>query len=434
MAASLVASTQLYPELEAIPSAPPRSTAASTGSSASQLFPVPSWAVRLFSAFPLHVWPEAEVISPTPSPPPVKPTLYVAPHLNRDGKLADPRRTAGDGQRSPGWTSSDPVCLRWQMELLFRGVDFEVEFLDPSQSWGPGRQLPFLHLPPAFQPLSGGAYTSKPASWLGAKGGATVPSLLTPAALPHFLDNHFPYSRPELGETAETNPVWKDWATELESRSWVNLASGRIMAGVMLAVLLSPASAMTLQSQDQPYLSSLFASQLQATFLDDQLRRISALNPKGRSQPTSYLPGWEVGLLGWVGARSTGAGAASDMASSDDDDGLRHADPAVDEERVLDDAVRGLEALGVRTQIELEGGATWILDANRPTQLDAVVFAVVHTVMSLAATPAFAKETAGASSNKQALLRLKAVLEGKPWLINWSRRVWKQMLRDKERR
>ncbi|SPO39849.1 uncharacterized protein PSFLO_05330 [Pseudozyma flocculosa] len=407
MAAAAVATDtepRPYPELEAIPPAPPRSAAASTRSSASSLLPVPNWVVRLFSAFPLHVWPEADVISPAPSPPPRKPTLYVAPHLNRDGTLSPPSQHASTSKETLGWTSSDPTCLRWQLQLLFRGVDFDVEFIDPSQSWGPGGQLPFLHLPPAFQPPSTNASSSS-RSWLGAKRGAVVPSLLTAAALPHFLDNHFPLWRPELGEKADANPLWKDKATELESRTWINLLSGRVMAGV-----------------------------LQTTFLDDQLRRISALNPKARSQPTSRLPGWEVGFLGWVGAHSMGAGAGQDAATGDGEDSLRYAAPVVDENKVVDDAVKGIEALGLRTQADLEGAeGAWMLGASQPTELDALTFAIVHSVMSLSATPAFANASATTDDDRRALLRLKAAIEGKPWLVGWSRRVWKDKVRPKER-
>ncbi len=121
-------------------------------------------------------------------------------------------------------------------------------------------------------------------------------------------------------------------ATKLEARSWESLLKGRIMAGVLLAVLLSPQSAVYAKTDSQPYLSSLLSAHLQNSFYDQQLRRISALNPSASStssstsssastassaHPTSSLPGWEVGFLGWIGATTASATSALSTADLD---------------------------------------------------------------------------------------------------------------------
>ena len=81
---------------------------------------VPRWAAAIFNTFPLHTFPAAKAYSPTTSAPPNKPTLYVAPHLNRDGTLsalhddAEPSATFEDEkapiQQPSGWSSSDPIA------------------------------------------------------------------------------------------------------------------------------------------------------------------------------------------------------------------------------------------------------------------------------------------------------------------------------------
>ncbi|PWY98586.1 hypothetical protein BCV70DRAFT_164952 [Testicularia cyperi] len=429
---------QPYPELEAIPPAPPRSsTSLASSRSRGSIVPMPEWIARLFSTFPLHTYPPAKAASTsTAASPPTRPVLYVAPHLNRDGTLSQPTdldtqvHNGTDTSRlhtRVGWSSSDPISLRWQIELLFRHADFEVQFVDPAHNWGPAKSLPFLHLPPSFQPnhLDGRASSSFRAT----------PSLLPATSLPHFLDNHYPHSKVELGEKPST--PWQDAAASREARTWENLLQGRVMAGVLLAVLLSPQSATYLEQTQQPYLSSLLSSQLQNTFLDQQLRRIAALNPaassnatgivSSASQPTTRLPGWEVGFSAWVGASR--ASAASSLASGDldargggDTVGAAFASASVDQDKVIEDAVTSLRAFADRTEATLnQDGSGFLLNATRPTSLDALAFACVHTVLSLAATPQAQQQ----SSGNQALVQLKQVLDESPWLVNWSRSIWK---------
>ncbi|CBQ72240.1 conserved hypothetical protein [Sporisorium reilianum SRZ2] len=427
---STTTSTHDYPELENIPPAPPRSTLTSTDRTRSRL--VPKWAAAIFSTFPLHTYPAATAYSPTTSAPPVKPTLYVAPHLNRDGTLSsvhddDDDDDDGDhvnekafAQPSPaGWSSSDPIALRWQMELLFRDVDYEVRFIDPSHNWGPAKSMPFLHLPPRFR-------------------SNTPSSLLSATEIPHLIDHFYPASRPELGEKDAS--AWNDSTTKLEARSWENLLKGRIMAGVLLAVLLSPQSAAYSRTHSQPYLSSLLSAHLQNSFFDQQLWRISALNPSASSSssahPTAALPGWEVGFLGWIGATTASAASALSTADLDsrgggDTPGAALASPSVDQDKVVEDAVDGLRALAARTKAQLSESSTelqLLLGAQRPTSLDALAFSVIHTVLTLAATPQSQESAAN-----EPLRKLKEVLDESPWLAAWSRKVWKKYVKDLDR-
>ena len=428
-------STQDYPELEAIPPAPPRSALSSTGARSSPL--VPRWAAAIFNTFPLHTFPAAKAYTPTPSAPPVKPTLYVAPHLNRDGTLSAAHDDISNidsnekeiNQQSRGWSSSDPIALRWQMELLFRQVDFDVRFIDPSHNWGPAKSMPFLHLPPRFRPVKG-----------------VSSSLLSAVEIPHLIDNYYPTSRPELGEKADS--AWQDDLTKLEARSWENMLKRRIMAGVLLAVLLSPQSAVYARADSQPYLSSLLSAQLQNSFFDQQLRRISALNPSASlsltpssggassAQPTTSLPGWHVGFLGWIGA--TTASAASALSTSDldsrgggDTPGAALASPSVDQDKVIDDAVAGLRAFAARTKAQLSESSSeplFLLGAQKPTSLDALAFSIVHTVLTLAATPQSQDQLAN-----EPLRRLKQVLDECTWLVTWSRNMWKTYVKHLDR-
>lgn len=329
-----------------------------------------------------------------------------------------------------GWSSSDPIALRWQMELLFRGVDFDVRFIDPSHNWGPAKSMPFLHLPPRFRHSSS-------------------PSLLTALEIPHVIDNYYSASRPELDKTEDS--TWPDQATKLEARSWQSLLKGRIMAGVLLAVLLSPQSAVYAKTDSQPYLSSLLSAHLQNSFYDQQLRRISALNPSASTtssstsssastassaQPTTSLPGWEVGFLGWIGATTASATSALSTADLDsrgggDTPGAALASPSVNQDKVIADAVSGLGALAARTKAQLNQGSTelqFLLGAQKPTSLDALAFSVIHTVLTLAATP-----QAQDSAANEPLSKFKEVLDESAWLVGWSRSMWKTYVRDLDR-
>lgn len=437
-----MAAVHEYPELENIPPAPARSRLSSPSATQARL--VPRWAAALFSTFPLHTYPAAKAYSPTTTPPPAKPTLYVAPHLNRDGTLSalhDDRDCLGmnvgtDGkafqQAAPrGWSSSDPIALRWQMELLFRRVDFDVRFIDPTHNWGPAKSMPFLHLPPRFR-------------------SNTSSSLLSALDIPHLIDNYYPASRLELGETKTS--ACSDASTKLEARTWQSLIQGRIMAGVLLAVLLSPQSAAYVKADSQSYLSSLLSAHLQNSFFDQQLRRVSALNPSASTasssssasastssssaQPTTALPGWEVGFLGWIGATTASAASALSTADLDsrgggDTTGAALASPSVDQDKVIADAVAGLRALAARTKAQLSQNSSeslFLLDAQRPTSLDALAFSVIHTILTLSATPQSQDGTAN-----EPLTKLKEVLDECSWLVGWSRQIWKKYVRNLDR-
>ncbi|PWN52731.1 hypothetical protein IE53DRAFT_311501 [Violaceomyces palustris] len=475
-----------YPELEDIPEAPPRRSTFSGNTSSSSsspkdkrkaptssFFPIPLWASKVFSSFPLHSWEAARVISPPLTLPPIKPRLYVAPPLTRTSPLLPPTKTAsstpsplsttGQAERK-GWASSDPTCLRWQIEFLFRGVDFDVEFIHPNDSWGPGGGvLPFLHLPPSFQPPT--LIGARSSSTFGPSSKGSIPSVLGGPELAHFLENHYPLDRPELdgqgGKAHESggSQGWRDRLEEVESRSWSNLLEGRVMAAVLLANLLSSPQTEGEETSDgqkrRPYLSSVLASRMQTTHLDRELARISVLSGQGAKEATSRLPGWEVGLLGWIGAVSSsnlgggGGGAAGGIGEEEGEDrsllfGFGGASAAgVEEALVVERGVSGIRAVLDRMEeylrlpssspsaSSLPSSTTsgWMLGCRRPSALDALLFSIVHTVMTLSA----ASRVEENEEEEPVLKSLREAIEAKEGLlVEWSRRVWRQFVKPRE--
>lgn len=228
-----------YPELDAIPAATPRPAISRAHSSLS--VPIPSWARALFARFPLHTWEPAQP-APLASSPPTKPILYVAPpHPPRAGPSA-----TGD-KAAQGWASRDASSLEWQVELLFRGFDFDCAYIEEKEAWGPGGEsraqkrksvphrliavaewvwlhryagtLPYLHLPPSAQ------------SRAGARGGG---ALVSARALPQWIETHAPIVKPELGQSNENgDDGYPDEKTREEAKAWASLVEGKLMAAVV---------------------------------------------------------------------------------------------------------------------------------------------------------------------------------------------------------
>jgi hypothetical protein len=83
--------------------------------------PVPDFVARLFSAFPLHVFPAAACHPPLPAP--SARAQLVVPRPRRDLRARD----------APG----DVAALRWLVEAELRGVQLEVVELDFAEdAWG----------------------------------------------------------------------------------------------------------------------------------------------------------------------------------------------------------------------------------------------------------------------------------------------------------
>lgn len=99
-----------------------------------------------------------------------------------------------------------------------------------------------------------------------------------------------------------------------------------------------------------------------------------------------------------------------------------------DEEGIVEDAVQGLRAvagrMGKNTIEEPAGG--WFLGASQPTGLDALLFAVLHTILSLP----------GATGN-QVVQRLRAAVQGEGdekagVLAAWAKRVYGKWVKERE--
>lgn len=347
-----------YPELEDIQPAPPRTRPARwTG------VPMPDVVRRLFRQFPRHVWPPAQAVlsDDDAGRVPKRLVLHVTPALPH---------------AENAWASADPVCLRWQMELLFRGASFDCEPATDTY-WSPDGQWPVAELPPSER--------------MPRQGGTSQPPLLGSAALPHYVDNYFPFTRRE----ADEKPLWPD-NTEEEVLLWQNLLEGRIMAGVLLACLqagvYAPAPGPT------PLLRRWFSGILPGETTAEQaaLARLARLSSSGASpsslaavfgrdfmadtrNPLALVPGYSVDWVGFLSGQTDHS--APDPATADYvPAGLR-----IDRDAILRDAVEALEA--VATRLEAQGAphsdATWFLGASRPSQLDALLFAILYTLDTL---------------------------------------------------
>lgn len=236
--------TSSYPDLDKIPASGPVIPPSSTAGSSSR---VPRWARAIFSRFPLYEWPAAQIIDTTYEPPPSKPILYIAPGHPLPASL----RAAAPLQKSAsrdvgvlpgrGWASADPTCLRWQMELVFRGFDFDVRQIEPLDSWGPGphNRLPYLRLPPSFQ-------VSAPPPRPGGSSSRYLTSLVGADDLPRWVENHAPWKkdRVELREKQSPDTKGKGKMTEdpviaAEIKTWISLLSTDLIAGVVSALLFT---------------------------------------------------------------------------------------------------------------------------------------------------------------------------------------------------
>lgn len=320
---------------------------------------------RLFRQFPRHVWPPAQAVlsDDDAGRVPKRLVLHVTPAL---------------AHSENSWASADPVCLRWQMELLFRGASFDCE---PATEmyWTPDGQLPVAELPPG--------------ECMPRQGGTSQPPLLGSAALIHYVDNYLPFSRPETDEKT----IWPDTAAG-EVLLWQNLLEGRIMAGVVLACLRAgvyappPTQAPLLRR----WLSGVLPGEVSAE--QAALARLARLSTSGASpsslvavfgrdpladtrNPLALVPGYSVDWVGFLSGNTDHS--APDPATSD------YVPPGlhINQDAIIHDAVEALEAVAMRLEAHSapEGGDMWFLGASRPTQLDALLFSVLYTLATLPA-------------------------------------------------
>ncbi|CAD6884575.1 unnamed protein product [Tilletia controversa] len=422
--------------------------------SSATTFTTPAWLTRFLSNFPLHTYPASTSASTSTAL--TTPTLYVVP----------PHPSS-----APTWASADPRCLRWQLELLFRTrsnstTDINVVFLDPRTEdvvWGPGGQLPFLHLPTS---PSGTTSARNPAG-----------NLVGVAGLQHWADNYHPYpwDRPELGEKADASPSsarpYPSEALKLEAQSWITLLETNVLAGLLMQLLTMPALPPR-PSQQPALLTRLLASSLlpSALYRLSLLRRLSYLTPLHPTSHPSPLPAF----LSWLGAvefshpfslpggadaekNSTALIGKSELEREEIiGDRARAGDwrscrSERDEAKVLELALRegsgsaldllssaceAIEAVGVRFEADGEGAERkWALDAESPAPLDALLFSLLHTILSLpvdhahTVAPSTKLGEGGEDDDPAYVLRaparsLREAIERHPVLLKWTRRVW----------
>ncbi|KAE8231157.1 hypothetical protein CF326_g3830 [Tilletia indica] len=424
--------------------------------SPSSTLAAPKWLANFLSNFPLYTYPAPASTSTSASTSVTTPTLYVVPPHPSSALT---------------WASADPRCLRWQLELLFRArskdsTNINVVFIDPRTEdfvWGPGGQLPFLHLP-----ISASTSTS-----------TRNPSghLVGVAGLQHWADNYHPYAwdRPELGEKDDTSASsarpYASEALKLEAQSWVTLLETKVLAGLLMQLLSLPALPPR-PSQQPALLTRLLASSLlpSALYRLSILRRLSYLTPLHPTSHPSPLPAF----LSWLGAvefshpfslpgggdsekeRSAIMGKSElereeiigDRARAGE---WRSCRSERDEAKMLELALRegsgsyvdlltgaceAIEAIAVRFEADGEGAEQkWALNAESPAPLDALLFSLLHTILSL---PVVHAHTAASSTKlgeggedddpaytlPAPARTLRDAIERHPVLLKWTRRVW----------
>ena len=352
---------------------------------------MPEFIRKLFTSFPLHEWPSAQAGTAEPELEKVseKPTLYVA--------------TKWPGQ----WASADPVCLRWQMELLLRGTDFDVVALDDVY-WAPEGNAPFLQLAP-----------SQRASMEGTE---RLPGLVGMAGIPHFVENHYPLDRPELEEKS----VWPSEEVKHESIAWRTLLYGRLTAGALLLALQSNVFAP--KEASEPLLRSVLAPLMpgEATLEQRELGRVVQLASAGASyqsvnavfgsdsladqrNPLSVVPGYTVDFVGVFSG-------TSQQKAQDEDLEEPPLSLQINQDAILEQATHALHACAARLDADLKHNPdAWMLGASRATSLDCLLFAAVHTILM---TP---HDSLGANSS------LRLAVDRHPSLVSYIERLRKKL-------
>ena len=343
------AETGARTELQDIPPAPPSSSFARRTT-----IPMPDVIRRLFKQFPLHVWPPAESggswsqVEGASRPA----TLYIIP------------------PKEPGtWASADPVSLRWQMEFVVRGVPVHCEPLYDAY-WSPEHTTPFAQV----DTESHGA------------------QLLGESSLQRYMDHYYPLVRPELEEKS----VWPDHVQD-EVILWMNLLEQRVMCGLLLACIRSGTYTPPSQSASllRRWLAPLFPGEMspeQGAFA--RLARLSAAGASPSSlaavfgrdylsdvrNPLTLVPGYSVDWVGFLSGTSDHTGPdASEVEQFP-------ASLRVDQDAIQRDAADALNAVAARLADDIGSrDDVWMLGARRPTSLDCLLFAVLHTIRTLPA-------------------------------------------------
>lgn len=344
------AETGSFPEIQDIPPSPPSSSYARRTT-----IPMPDVIRRLFAQFPLYAWPPAESgetwskVEEISHPA----TLYIIP------------------PREPGtWESADPVSLRWQMEFAVRGMPVHCEPLYDAY-WSPEHTTPFAQV----------ATESKDMQLLGE------------ASLQRYMDHYYPLARAELEEKS----VWPDDVQD-EVMLWMNLLEQRVMAGVLLACIRSGTYTPPSQSVSllRRWLAPLFPGETspeQRAFA--RLARLSAAGASPSSlaavfgrdylsdvrNPLTLVPGYSVDWVGFLSGTSNHTGPdASEVEQFP-------ASLRVDQVAIQRDAAEALNAVATRLADDTSSrdDNVWMLGARRPTSLDCLLFAVLHTIQTLPA-------------------------------------------------
>ncbi|CAO1613301.1 unnamed protein product [Sympodiomycopsis kandeliae] len=334
----------------------------------------------LWSLFPLYTYPSTPTrpTSTTSS----QPTLYVPL-----GRCTPSTSTS----TSTTWCSSNVRSLQYQIELLFRGVtDFNTIQLSERDWWGNSDYAtPLLSIPKRNLLIT------------------THDELQTYLSTMHAFE--WEDTSREKRQPFDPYTTEEKWH---EAKLWMTLLERDLFAAVELCALISRQASRNDTSR-RPLFSHLLERYISSQRINCQAQEIAqASTTTSSSQWTSSLPSlfnFSFGFLNSTTPATTTT--SSDTRTNYDQVGEKYIPfpSSLDSDGILSQGVECINDLSHR----LESSESWFLDATAPTRLDALLFALLHSIL--------------ADDN---VLRT-AVLKHDN-LVQWTRRVYDSYVKQRE--
>ena len=270
------------------------------------------------------------------------------------------------------WSSSDVSSLRTQVELIFRGVDFNLDQIDLSQWWP--TTCPALHAPSE----------EGPERWIddvdiSAWAQARHPSKFEQSS--QSSDDPFPY------RTVDTHNQAKLYTTLVEKA---------LLPAVLLIQLERDQRLQAQPSSSRgPFFASLWDRYISSQRTNQQAQKIhnlctsSSVQSGSFSRWTQWIPSFASGInVAWTSTeqfltatpsakslRVTGPLAA---ATADEHISYPHD---LDPDHVIDQAVETIETLARDFHTNAHN-YQWFMGATEPTAIDALLFACFHSILA----------------------------------------------------
>lgn len=364
----------------------------STSTTTNSIFPVTGWFKSLSAAFPRVTF-DAVPVRETG----VRPERYRQKAVLYIEQGHPSLRSAG--QKVKRWASRDPRSLAWQLQFLFRGIPFEC--VQVHDDWT--------------------------ALDYHGEGFANVPLVLdvdgTVVGHKHLMkwaDTVQPFSQ----ESVER-------VNRAEAKTLNSVIEGPMMAGVLLELILLPDHISSTKSH-VPF----FTRKTQTYLARQKKAKIAAqIHALRYSSPTSQMPGWITtmhGLLNTGGGIANTGTASSDEAEDEIDQDISFSSWGSEIDQLDQDSIRAeaCEAIDILAALFPAGDTTgpenmlsfsWICGTSSPTRLDATLFALLHTIMSLPV-----QETQNSVSGSPSL---RSTVEKHSHLIAYTRRIWSEYVK-----